>query len=155
MESSSIRRNDGGCKAEDGRREIAGRREVRRVLDGAIGKGEGWDEEGVRSVGRGSVWSLEGKAGKKELGKKGEVFFFQTEDGIRGISVWLEFRRVLFRSIIINNLLLIEYVKKKNIFLLPKSAKKTPQIKIRLILALTTCSKIYKKMNIKNIRISL
>ena len=26
------------------------------------------------------------------------VFFFQAEDGIRDISVWLEFRRVLFRS---------------------------------------------------------
>ena len=26
-------------------------------------------------------------------------FFFQAEDGIRDISVWLEFRRVLFRSI--------------------------------------------------------
>ena len=30
--------------------------------------------------------------------KKVRIFFFQAEDGIRDISVWLEFRRVLFRS---------------------------------------------------------
>ena len=35
----------------------------------------------------------------------GIFFFFQAEDGIRDISVWLEFRRVLFRSQISRDLL--------------------------------------------------
>ena len=35
---------------------------------------------------------------KNKKKKKREVFFFQAEDGIRDKGMWLEFRRVLFRS---------------------------------------------------------
>ena len=44
-------------------------------------------------------------------------FFFQAEDGIRDISVWLEFRRVLFRSLLISAYFIANFYYNKPIFL--------------------------------------